>query len=853
MEPPQNPPEAPISPAVPVAFGPFVLNTAHARLTREGHAVALTGRPLAVLALFAARAGQLIDKGVLLDAVWGHRHVSPSMLKVVVNTLRTALGDDAQAPHFIETVPRRGYRFVAEVRPLGAENAAAAPGPTATRGNLPPAQSALVGRQVDSERLAALLQAHRLVTLTGLGGVGKTRLALAVAAGLQASDGVWLLRLDALADGAPLLAAIAQTLRLGATARADADALARALAGMQLQLVLDNAEHVADAVAAALPPLLAAAPGLRVLVTSQLPLRLVGEQVMPLAPLALPAPAAPAPDPAAYAAAQLLCDSVRRWIPQYRPTAAEHADIAEICRALDGMPLALELAAARVPLLGMAGVRARLDQRFALLTNGARDAAVRQRTLAAALDWTYSLLSPEEQRALRRLAVCAGSFTPEAAEALLADDPAPLDRVEALHQRSLLITEPAAAGARLRLFDSVRRHALARAAQAGDEDDARKRHQAWTLQRFERADAEEFETPLLAWLAPLRLEIDNLRAALRFGLADTADARALDTARRLAACSARFWSFSGHRAEGHRWLSAAAAGPPASTATAALLDHGRGVYGAMAQLGSPQEALTALRRARPVLEAAGDARRCYLSLYAERLLLVRLQPHESAADLPLRMRKLLQAHWGTLPRRWLAMLDAFGLRDSGEHERYRQACDALLLACRAAGATMESWQAALALTQALVLLGRLDEARAVIAQAAEEVRALGLVREQAPLLATAACLHLWQPTRTPEAIGFAAEASRLLLADGMLWWMADALPWLAWHDGRRDDAARLLAWADGLVTQRAERRGPMFGGMRDALAGALANALPSALHLKPGQGATALADEDALALAFGRR
>jgi predicted ATPase/DNA-binding winged helix-turn-helix (wHTH) protein len=845
---PTRPSTAPVAPPGPVAFGPFLLDAAQARLLREGQAVALAGRPLQVLALLAARAGQLVDKDAVLDGVWGHRHVTESVLKGAVNTLRMALGDDAKAPRYVETVPRRGYRFIA---PLQAPAAAApAPAPAVGGGNLPPVLPGLVGREAEAAQLGALLQAHRLVTLTGLGGVGKTRLALAVAAAAPPPQGVWLVRLDALADAEPLVSSVAQALALGAGAGASPAALARGLAPLQLRLVLDNAEHVLEPVAALAAELLAAAPGLRLLVTSQRPLHLAGEQVLQLAPLALPDEIGDAaPDPAGYAAARLFCERVRQALPDHAPTAAEHADIAAICRGLDGVPLALELAAARVPLLGVAGVRARLDQRFALLTRGPRDAAARHRTLAAALDWTCGLLGPAELRALQWLALLHGSFGIDAAEALLAgtDGAEPLDLVDALRERSLLVVEP---GGSLRLFDSVRRHALEGLAAGGGEAEARARHLAWMRARFERAEREEFGTPLLAWLPPLRNEVDNLRAALHAGLDGTPPPAVREDALRLAAASAMFWVRSGLRLEGLRWFTAARALPVAGE-TAVLLDHAWGIFVNHAQVGAPADALAALRRARPALQAVGDMRRLYLSLYAERMLLMRVAPQDDAAPLLAAMHACIQPGWGPLQRRYLDMLDGFALRDRGDFDGYRSTCAGVAQRCRAVGANAEAWPAENAQGQALALQGRLDEACTLLARTVHDVRAAGRLREQVPVLAIAASLHL-QRGIDAAALALAADAVRLLQAEDMLWWMADALPWAALHAGRAADAARLQAWADELARARGDTRGPVFGGMRRVLLERL-QALPEAAALMAvvEAGSGGLGEPAALALAFG--
>ncbi len=844
------------TPPAPIAFGPFVLDAAEARLTREGAALALNGRALAVLALLAARAGQLLSKDQILDGVWGHQHVSESVLKNAVNTVRSALGDDAQQPRYIETVPRRGYRFIGEVRPA-APAAVELTTSAAPAGNLPQPAGALVGREADAAQLAALLRQHRLVTLTGLGGIGKTRLALQAAAAEAPPDGVWLLRLDALdaADGgAPLLSTLAQTLRLGPAAAASAEALGRALAPLSLRLVLDNAEHLVDAVATLVTVLLAAAPGLRLLVTSQVPLRVAGEQVLLLAPLALPvAIADAAPDPASYAAAQLFCERLRQKLPGYQPSAEEHADIAAICRALDGVPLALELAAARVPLLGVPGVRARLDQRFAMLTHGARDAAARHRTLGAALDWTYGLLGDAEQRALQRLSLFAGSFGAEDAEALLDDNDAgaALDLVEALRERSLVVVEDTPAGPRLRLFDSVRRHALARLTEGGGEPRARARHLRRLLARFQRAEIEEFNTPQQRWLPPLHLEVDNLRAALHFGLEQQADAAVRDDALRLLAHSAAFWYRSGLRAEGLRWFDITR-DMPTDAATRGLLDHGYGLFVNFAQTGSPADAVAALLRSRPALRAAGDARRMYLSYYGERMLMLRLAPQQDPAPLIAGMRAQLQPTWGALERRHLGMVEALAARDAGDFEGYLQRCAALIGPCRAAGGHIEAWSMENGLAQGLALMGRLDEACAVLQRTVHEVRRAGLQREQVPILAIAASLHLWRGA-DDYALVLAQEALRLLAADQMVWWMADALPWAAWHQGRPADAARLQGWADAKARTRGDSRGPVFSRLREAFETALmAHAEHAALMPLLAAAATAppMADELAVRLAL---
>ncbi len=836
-----------------MAFGDFVLDMAQARLLRGTAPLGLNGRPLQVLALLAAHPGRLLSKDEVLDAVWGHRHVTESVLKGAVNLLREALGDDARAPRYVETVPRRGYRFVAQVAQVAEVAAVAAapaapaapeapvpaapPAPAAAAlrpGNLPAQMDALIGRGDELQQVLALMQGHRLVTLTGLGGVGKTRLALAAAGAAEApADGVWLQRLDDLDDPALLWPTLASLLQLGPRAAAGADELARAVAGLRLRLVLDNAEHLVGAVAELAAALLAAAPGVQLLVTSQLPLRLGPERVLALAPLSLPADwGDSAPSPEGYAAARLLCARIAQQRGGWQPAAADSADIAAICRALDGVPLALELAAARVPLLGLAGVRARLDERFTLLTRGARDAASRHRTLAAALDWTFSLLQPHEREALQRLAVFAGSFTLADAEGVLDGlwDQAALDVVDELHARSLLASADEVAGAgasspRLRLYDSVRRHALAGLAPSGREADARHRLVDWLGRRYESLHLIDLQQPLAHWLPACQADVDSLRAALRHGLDGQAAPATAACAVLLAAHSVPFWHRSGRRAEGSRWLQqarqrAASQALPLTALQRAWLDHAHGLFVCYAQVGDPVQALADLRAARPLLAGQGDRPRLYASLHAEFQLMLRCEPGQSRRPVVEAAVAAVDPAWPPLAARFAFTLQAVQCRDDGDMAGYLAHGQRFRSLALSVGAQVEAWLADQIIGQALLLLGRRDEACEHYAQAVDSVRAAGWLRTQVQLVAMGAALAL-RRRLDADSRARALEALRLLASDGMVWWVSDALPWAAWHDGRPGDAARLQAWSDRLVAARGDQRGPIFNGMRSDLRAAL--------------------------------
>jgi hypothetical protein len=473
-----------------------------------------------------------------------------------------------------------------------------------------------------------------------------------------------------------------------------------------------------------------------------------------------------------------------------------------------------------VPLLGVAGVRSRLDQRFALLTSAPRDSAQRHRTLAAALDWSLGLLTPAERGSLQRLAVFVGDFSAEAAEAVLAGSAvAPageaLDLLERLRACSLLAHAPGPGGMRLRLFDSVRRYALDDGERHGVLTDAQCRHLAWMRRCFEAIEHAEFHTPLMHWLPVARRDIDNLRAALRHGLQPAAAGAQREDALCLLAATAMFWFRSGNRREGWKWLQAGQA-LPASARTTALLNHAVGIFTAFAQMASPALGIDALLRSRAALAEAGDHRRCYMSLYSEAQMRSRLSSDFDRSPLVAGMHRWAEDSWSTFELRHVYMLEASMLRQQGSMGTYVQMCARLANAYRAVGALAESWPYDNGQAQGLTVLGRLDEACAMLQCALLEIRAAGLLREQVSLLAIAASVAL-RRDGSAMAMALGREALQLLQADDMAWWMADALPWAAWHDGRPADAARLQACADALMAARGDVRGPFFGALRDAM------------------------------------
>ena len=450
---------------------------------------------------------------------------------------------------------------------------------------LPAPLTSFVGREQEVAAVTARLldPGVRLLTLTGPGGVGKTRLALeaARAVGEAFPDGVVVVPLAALADPALVPAAAAQALGVRETADAPPlQALQAALRGARLLLVLDNFEHLLAA-APVVPALLAACPGLTALATSRAPLRVTGEFEHPVPPLTLPdAPDSEhAPDLRALSrcgAVALFVERVAAVEPGFVLTDETAPAVAAICRRLDGLPLALELAAARAKLLPPAALLDRLDRRLGLLTGGRRDVPARQRTLRATLDWSHALLSPAEAALFRRLAVFAGGWTVAAAEAVCSGTDSPpsgvLDGMDLLVDKSLLLREGAAAEPRFAMLQTVREYALEQLAASGEAAAIRARHAAHFLALAERAGPGLLGPQAGRWLSRLDRQHDDLRAAVRWvidraaggapagpGIPGRPDAEAAWAAERLLGLGEAlhpFWAARGHVAEVRRWVDA---------------------------------------------------------------------------------------------------------------------------------------------------------------------------------------------------------------------------------------------------------------------------------------------------------
>ncbi len=426
--------------------------------------------------------------------------------------------------------------------------------------NLPRQLTIFVGREREIAEVKRLLSTARILMLTGSGGCGKTRLALEVAADLidAYSDGVWLVELAALAEPDLVLHTMATALGVReVSGRTLLATLIDYLQTRELLLVLDNCEHLLAACASLVESLARACPRLRVLATSREPLGIPGETVWRVPSLSLPDPGGTPPmdQLMQYEAIRLFIERAASVQPAFALTSENARTVVAVCRRLDGIPLAIELAAARMRALSVDQIAARLDERFKLLTGGARTALPRHQTLRGALDWSYDLLSPPERALLRRLSVFAGGWTLEAAEVVGTGDGVEgseiLDLMTQLVFKSLVLMDTYGAHVRYRLLETVRQYGRDRLDELGEGAGVRTRQLHWFLGLVERAEPELSGADQSLWLDRLEEEHDNLRAALEWSKAGPNNG---DMGLRLARGLWQFWYVRGHYSEGRAWL-----------------------------------------------------------------------------------------------------------------------------------------------------------------------------------------------------------------------------------------------------------------------------------------------------------
>lgn len=798
------------------AFGPFRLDGTRRMLLRDGLPVHLPPRQFDTLLYLVENHGRVVEKDELLSAVWGGRIVEEGNLSQTVFALRRVLHGEEGA-RWIVTAPGRGYRFVGPVALGMDEVGPAAPATTAEatiRGHgLPRPATRLHGRETDIAAVLAALREDRLVTIAGPGGVGKTRLALEVAhrRSSDSRDGVCLIDLAVVADAALVPSAVASALGVGLRAdAAPAELIIRRVKAQSPLLVLDNCEHVIDAAAALAEALLAAVPGLRILATSREPLACAGEQVYRLLPLALPAAGVRRAEAALDAPSVALLVERAHAADSRFALADEEAEAAgQICRRLDGLPLAIEMVGPWAATFGVGGLAARLEASFPLPAGSRRTAPPRQRSLEATLDWSHELLGDAERRVLRRLAVFAGAFPLSAAEAVASGADLPAAEVAGLLvglvAKSLVTTVPGRPPTRYRLLETTRAYALEKLAAAGEVDALRDGHARHVVDRLRRAEAEWDVTADEAWDQRHGGLTDDLRAALAWASGEAGD-RLLALA--LVGRSLQLWVATNLSVEGLRWAEAALGWlddlTPVPLAAAVWLSFGGLIAGR-----SPERCIVALERAAALFGELPDPVGRAHALVGIGQSLAQYGETARAARALEEARRVLAPAGGT--KRLALCAVGFGMLKAGE-QRWgdaRREYETAVTLLQGVGASRLLVMTLYNLADAIWSEGDLAAAAAAAREALVQARRTGgdgYVGGAAGLLAGI----LTGAGELDEALALAREALPLCHEDGYVAWLYDHLALRVGRAGRPADAARLSGYAtrlhDGSRRQLNEQR-----------------------------------------------
>nr|WP_245973706.1 winged helix-turn-helix domain-containing protein [Bosea caraganae] len=600
-----------------VFFGPFSLIVSERLLTRDGAPVELGARTLDTLIALVSRPNEVIGKRDLMARVWPDVTVEEGSLRFHIAGLRKALGDGKDGARYIATLPGRGYCFVAPLSSPanGARRPAATSVPFRGVTFLPARLERMIGRTDAVAALSAQLAASRFVTIAGSGGVGKTTVAVAVAHDLlEGFDGAALfVDFGMLSDPGIVPVALASMLGISVQSDDPIPSLIAYLRDRHFLLILDNCEHVIEAAAGLAERIFLAAPQVHILATSREPLRVEGEHVHRLAPLTFP------PDgPGLTAAAALTFPATQLFLERAAASGArvdlrdeDAAIVARICRKLDGVALAIELAAGRVQAYGLEQTAALLDERLTLLWLGQRTAPPRQKTLQATLDWSYGLLSELERAVLRRLSIFAGHFTLAAALAVASDAAIDQGRVlaaiDSLVAKSMVATRPVGAMMRYRLLDTTRAYARELSAADADFADLATRHATYYRRWLEQSGA---EWPSLlnaaAERAPRLADLNNVRAALEWCFGSNGNA---GIGVRLAAAAAPVFLAMSLLTDCQRWSERAVLALDDETRAGREEMHLQAALGLSLMFirGSTETARVALDRSLAIAEDRGDA------------------------------------------------------------------------------------------------------------------------------------------------------------------------------------------------------------------------------------------------------
>jgi predicted ATPase/DNA-binding winged helix-turn-helix (wHTH) protein len=507
-----------------VVFGNYRIFPELKLLLNNGNKVDLTARAFDVLWVLVKARGEVVTKDELIQRVWAGSIVEENNLQTHISAIRRALKQDRS---LISTDFGRGYRLTL---PAPARTNLLAVTKKIESPNLPSPLTALLGRDSELRDLQQVISANRLTTITGPGGIGKTRLAVEVGRRLLASFSgrVHLVEMGMIGERDNIWPAIARALGVEATDVGLTAESRISLQNQRLLLIIDNCEHLTEAIAGAVETLLQIGEGLHICITSQEPFGTQGEQIYRIRPLAVPPADASTMDVVlTHAAAQLFVERSLSYTRDSQFDDATACEIATICRQLDGVPLALELAAARVPTLGVRGVLDGLSDRFRLLTAGQRSALPRQRTLRATVDWSHRLLDETERTLFRRLAVFPAGFTVEAAHSVTGPDIEDhwriIDLLGNLVGKSLLHLDVSAPTPRYRFLETIRLYALEELANSGETDLTARRHASYFQRIGEQALADWKRQSTGDWRQVHRGYIDDVRAALKWAFSENGD------------------------------------------------------------------------------------------------------------------------------------------------------------------------------------------------------------------------------------------------------------------------------------------------------------------------------------------
>ncbi|WP_167761305.1 ATP-binding protein, partial [Duganella callida] len=560
-----------------LAFGPYRLAPANRLLLNDGRPVHLNGRAFDLLLALVERAGEVVSKEELIARVWPSTIVEENNLRVHIGTLRKALCADDSGMRYVENVVGRGYSFVAPVTRVAHDIRTTVLHKDIVR--LPLLQTRLIGREQARELLTAMVAQHRCVTIVGPGGIGKTTIALAVAEALAPVFGehTYFLDLAPVTDGRLLASTVAVALGLPVLGDDPLPSLRAFLRDKQAMLIFDSCEHVIDQVAALAEQLLADNPPLHILATSREPLRAEGERLHRLEPLTVPAQGVSREQVLSYSAVQLFTERAMASMNGLDLSPENLRHIVDICRRLDGIPLAIELAAGRADFFGIAGLSAQLENCFNTLVRGRRTALPRHQTLRATLDWSFDKLPVVEQTLLQRFAIFRGSFTLEAAVVVVSGDGIGTDQalegLANLHAKSLLSTEADQDVMLYRLLDTTRAYAGEKLAAAGAMASMARRYADYCCHLLTDAQTDWERQSTGAWLARYGRSIDHVRAGLDWAFGAGGD---VVTGVTLTVISAPLWYqlslMSEYRQRLEVALACVAAGPEADERAAMQLN-----------------------------------------------------------------------------------------------------------------------------------------------------------------------------------------------------------------------------------------------------------------------------------------